>query len=180
MRVTTIAAIAAMSLAASPALAVTGSGTVEFRFTSFFGPYQTTVPAGVFGPDPFVLGPGSVNGVTPTPVGSPVSTGNPNGTTWQQGSVGATLSGGTFPLTGAPTTTVRLLDQPDLYAGDPVFEEPAENIFTWTPASFSNVAIGQQFTLGTLTFKNGVWFGGGVTSADNRPTRLGFRVTTFS
>jgi hypothetical protein len=162
-----------------PAMAATGSGTVEFRFTSFAGPYELNLPAGVFGPDPVVIGPGSVNGVTPTAFGAPVSNGNPNGTTWQQGSIAETESGGSFPLTGAPTTSVRLVDQPDLYGNDP-FWEPFQTVFTWTPATFTNVMVGQQFTLGTLTFQNGSWFGGGVTAADNLPTRMGFRVTTFS
>jgi hypothetical protein len=156
---------AVMVLAAPPAWAVTGSGTVEIRFTSFFGPYGLTSPT--FNQT------GTVNGVTPTTLGGNSSSGFGD-LSYVNGLVGATVSGGTFPLTGAPTTTVSLVDSPDFY--DPDFE----NIFTWTPASFTNVAVGSMFRLGTLTFKNGSWYGAGATPGQNVPTRLGFRVNTFS
>ncbi|MBU6165735.1 MAG: PEPxxWA-CTERM sorting domain-containing protein [Alphaproteobacteria bacterium] len=167
----------ALLLAAGPAVAATGSGTVEFRFTNFFGPHELVLPPNPGFHDGITIT-GTVNGVTPTPLGPPQPTGRTTGFSagsfYNTGLVGATISGGTFPLTGTPTTTVSLLtDASD--AGTPF-----ENLFTWTPASFSGVSTGQEFRLGTLTFQNGSWFGGGATSAFNTPTILGFRVTTTS
>jgi hypothetical protein len=42
---------------------------------------------------------------------------------------------------------------------------PEENIISFNPRTFSNVATGQDFVLGTLTFKNGGWNGAGYTAA---------------
>jgi hypothetical protein len=163
-----VVALVLASLAA-PVQAQVGSGTVEFRFTSFFGPARLSnsgVPAFT----------GTVNGATPDfgPPGSSFDTGRGNGSTYDTGLIGATLSGGTFPLTGTPTSEVSLLD------GFSTVGSPGENILRWTPAAFTNVAIGQQFTLGTLTFQNGGWYGGGANGAANVPTRLGLRVNTIS
>lgn len=157
-----IAGLAALALSA-PALAVTGSGTTEFRFTSFAGAYGFE---GVFTQS------GTVNGVTPTAFGSPSPSGF--GVDYSIGTVGATTSGGTFPLTGTPTTTVTLIDVPGLSAPE------MHTVFTWTPASFTNVAVGDIFRLGTLSFQNGAWYGAGATFDQNVTTRLGFRVNTFS
>ncbi len=154
----------------APAFAqATGSGTVSIRFTSFFGPAQLSGASG-----PILTG--SVNGVTPDfgPPGSSFDTGRGNGTTYDTGLIGATLSGGTFPLNGSPTTRVSLLD------GETLAGSPYENIFSWAPAIFTNVAVGQQFKLGTLTFQNGSWFGGGANGAADVSTKLGFRVNTVS
>ncbi len=165
-----VLAVVMLSCAGTPAFAqATGSGTVEFRFNSFFGPARLSGPGG-----PIITG--TVNGVTPdfSPPGAPFDTGRGNGTTFDTGLVGATLSAGVFPLSGTPTTRVSLLD------GETAVGSPFENIFSWAPATFTNVARGQQFTLGTLTFQNGSWFGGGASGANNIPTVLGFRVTTIS
>jgi hypothetical protein len=149
-----------------PAMAVTGSGTVEFRFTSFAGPAQLTFPPGLFGPgDPGSLVTGTVNGRLPT-LGASVSVNPPtNPITWEIGSL---------DLSGSPVSSVTLIDNPD-------FATPAQhNIFSWAPANFTNVAIGETFTLGTLTFQNGSWFGGAASPVNNQPTTLEFQVTTSS
>jgi hypothetical protein len=142
---------------------------VEIRFNSFFGPARLSGPSG-----PILTG--TVNGATPGfgPPGQSFDTGRGNSTTYDTGLIGASVSGGTFPLQGTPTTRVSLLD------GEDPAGSPYENIFSWAPAAFNNIARGQQFTLGTLTFKNGSWFGGGANGASDVPTVLGFRVTTFS
>jgi hypothetical protein len=154
-----------LSAPAMAAIGITGSGTVEFRFTSFEGPAQLSFPPGLFGPsDPGSRITGTVNGQLPT-LGPSVSVNPPSPITWEIG---------TLDLSGSPVSSVTLVD-------DPIFSTPErENIFSWTPAAFSNVAPGTDFTLGTLTFQNGSWFGGGATAALNRPTTLGFTVTTIS
>jgi hypothetical protein len=74
----------------------------------------------------------------------------------------------------APTTSV-VLRYTALAPGD-----AAENIISFAPRPFTNVALGQDFVLGTLTFQNGAWTGGGDTPAFNIPSNLDFRITTTS
>lgn len=155
---------------AAPAAAVTGSGMVEFRFGSFFGPYGVVVPPDANGNGGFSMT-GTVNGATPINVGSLPA--NPEDATYTLGLIGPTTNFGPFPQTGAPTTTVTLLEDP-LDAGT-----PRQNIFSWSANPFTNVAIGQTITLGTLTFQNGSWFGAGF-DVPNVVTTLRFKVTTTS
>lgn len=161
--------VLAVPLGAVPAVAqTTGSGTVDIRFTGFDG------PARLSGPDGPILT-GTVNGLTPDfATGVSFDTGRGNDTTYDTASIGGAQTGGPFPLTGTPTTRVSLLD------GEATVGSPFENIFSWTPATFSGVAVGQNFTLGTLTFQNGSWFGAGVQGAANVTTGLGFRISTIS
>ncbi len=165
-------ALALATLLASPvapAVAApvnSGSGTVNFTFTQFSGPAQLTFPPGLFGPsDPGSRVTGTVNGQLPL-LGASVSVNPPtNPITWELG---------TLDLSGTPSGTVTLI-------ADPVFDPPqSHNIFSWAPAAFSNVAVGQNFTLGTLTFQNGSWFGAAGNPANNQVTTLEFRVTTTS
>ncbi|WP_448581616.1 choice-of-anchor K domain-containing protein, partial [Thermaurantiacus sp.] len=54
------------------------------------------------------------------------------------------------------------------------------NKLVFTPASFSNVQPGELFLLGTITYTNGFWHGGGQTPAYNQPTYFEFELTTYS
>jgi hypothetical protein len=146
------------------ATAQTGSGTVAFTFTDFTGPFATAredfqnVPG-------FWNNVGRVNGVTPQKTGWVPYTAGPSP------SEGYIL--GTQSLT-EPVSAVSLL-----YS----FSAPGsadENIISFAARPFTNITVGQDFVLGTLTFKNGAWVGAGTTSALNVPTDLGFRITTTS
>jgi hypothetical protein len=150
-------ALAALALAvASPVLAA-GSGTVAFEFLSFSGPVSGTFMGGGSLT-------GNVNGQLPALTGETVSAGFSSGRTW-------TIGGLTF----AP-------DVSDVNFGYTIFNptNSAYNRIAFTPAAFSNVSVGQDFNLGTFTFQNGGWFGGGDTASFNRPTFLPFRIRTIS
>ena len=151
----------ALLVSASAGFAQTGSGSVQFEFLGFSGPVQSTTPSNP-GDPPFLLT-SLVNGVTPTLTGQSVASGN-GAQTWQLGSV--TFAGG--------TTGVEF--------GYSVFDPSSivYNRISFAPTSFSNVAPGQDFTLGTITFQNGGWFGGGATSLQNVTSLLPFRVWTSS
>jgi hypothetical protein len=155
---------AAVALHASDAGAQVGSGTVSFKFTSFSGPFAVANQADTFTPANWVLT-GLVDGgsVTPSgwvPLGDP---GDPN-----RGYVT-----GTRALSSSSNSVSLRYD---------VFPpgDPAENIISFAPRPFTNVALGQNFVLGTVTYQNGAWTGGGVNPFFNTPTKLGFEITTLS
>lgn len=144
-------------------LAATGSGTVLFDFTDFAGPMARSTQANASTPANWGST-GVVNGVVPTQTSAWAS----------DGSTGPLASGfvmGTSALSG---TSVR-------FHYDWIDPNSAgANLIAFTPAAFSNVALGQQFVLGTLTYQNGFWYGGGETAAFNRPVNLGFTMRTVS
>lgn len=139
------------------------SGTVRFEFNAFEGPMavarQSSDPTDSSAWNSY----GLVNGVTPT-ASAWTSSGyfytDPFG--YVTGSTGL-----------SPTASVDLR-----YAWDTAGDY--RNTIEFTPRVYSNVAPGQDFVLGTLSFRNGGWFGGGATADYNTPTRLGFTVTAVS
>jgi hypothetical protein len=153
----------AVPLAASAA----GSGTVEFEFTSFSGPMAMAQQSKSSDPTQWASR-GVVNGVVPTANGWADSgyrfsdPSDPDG--YVTGSLAQVPGGG---------NSVTLKYEWDL-AGD------YENVISFAPRDFVDVAAGQDFVLGTLSFKNGGWYGGGATAAFNTPTQLGFTITTSS
>jgi len=152
-------------LAASPVLstAQTGSGTVQFAFTDFSGPIARSSMADAANPANWGST-GLVNGVTPAPTGAWASDGSTG--PWASGFVmgQSTLSGASVNF------RYNWVDASSAGA----------NVVSFTPAAFSNVAIGQSFVLGTLTYQNGFWYGGGETAAFNTPTNFGFTIHTVS
>ncbi len=152
-----------LALAGEPAPAA-GSGTVQFEFTSFNGPMALARQSELIDPTVWATR-GVVNGVVPTANGWADAgyTGvDPYG--YVTGAM-AQVPGG-----GSSVNLKYAWDTPGDY----------ENVISFTPRSFTNVAVGQDFVLGTLTFKNGGWYGGGATAAFNTPTSLGFTITTVS
>jgi hypothetical protein len=156
----------AVVLHAHPAAAQTGSGTVSFGFIRFGGPIALADPTNVNNPatwSPY----GTVNGVTPGmdyhyPVGAGIEEVHGSRNFFVPGS------------TPTGTRNVSLVEHP--CCGQPAAEE---NLFSFAPRPFTNVAVGQSFVLGTLTFKNGVWFGNDTPGID-RKTHLEFRAVTTS
>lgn len=159
----TLALLAAAALA-RPAAAQLGSGTVSFTFTSFTGPMAVSTQAASGDPTQWPLT-GLVNDVAPTPTGAWVTRDGVAG--------GGGYVIGTHQFT-TPATSVNLR----YTVFDPT--SPVANILSFAARPFTNVAVGQDFVLGTLTFQNGGWFGSGATAALNTPTDLGFRITTTS
>jgi hypothetical protein len=151
--------VAACVLGSVPALAaVTGSGTVGWSFTSFVGPYSEYVTG-----QPGVTLSGVLNGVPIVPV---TNTGDQPGNflnTFGYHTGGVSIAGG-------PSSVSLVYNAPDYTA----------NIIAFTPSSFSNVALGQDFKLGTLSFTNGQWFGAGEVAGLNTPTNLYFTMQTYS
>jgi hypothetical protein len=138
-----------------------GSGTVQFSFTGFSGPMALAFQADVGNPSKWITT-GLVNNAVPTAAGW-ANPGRPDNSGWVTG---------TMPLSGSE---VRFR-----YANvDPA--SSGVNVISFAPASFSNVAVGQTFLLGTLTYQNGFWYGAGWDSALlNTPSDFGFRITTTS
>ena len=142
----------------SASAAAVGSGTVEMEFLSFSGPVAGTFAQGAFSLQ------GLVNGQFPTLDGPTVSAGFSTGRTWTLGSqnLGFGVSAVDF--------------------GYSIFDPASAsyNRIAFSSSGFSNVAQGQDFTLGTIDFRNGGWFGGGDTAAFNKPTVILFRISTIS
>lgn len=151
-----LAGVAAATALTGAARAATGSGTVDFTFTSFSGAFAWTDPGFESNPsaDPnSVIG--TVNSVQPVFNGGIAPRGN-----------GQEIISGDAAVSGDTATMVRN----DFGVGFP-------NAVSFTPvAGFSNVTTGQDFKIGTLSFTNGAWFGG----ASNVPVDLGFTLTTHS
>lgn len=155
--------LALLATSPMPATAQTGSGTVQFDFTGFSGPIARSSMADAANPANWGST-GLVNGVTPAPTGAWASDGSTG--PWASGFVmgQSTLSGSSvnFRYTWVDPSSA------------------GANVVSFTPAAFSNVAIGQSFVLGTLTYQNGFWYGGGETAAFNTPTDFGFTIRTTS
>jgi hypothetical protein len=145
------------------ATAQTGSGTVNFGFTSFSGPMALSTQANAADSASWITY-GLVNEVTPSATG------------WADaGRGGADPTGyvtGSLALGRTSEVRYRYNTTADPSAG--------VNIISFAPAAFSNVAAGQTFVLGTLTYQNGFWYGGGETAAYNTPTDFGFTMQTVS
>jgi hypothetical protein len=148
------AACALATTAVTPAHAVLyGSGTVDFTFTQFHGPFELFDGGFVY------PGIGQVNGQTPVR-----STDH----------LGA-LYNGTTALSGNSVSFGLVYDYPGYH-----FEDTA-NVITFTPiASFDHIARGVPFKVGTLTFTNGNWYGGFANIANNVSTFFDFTLTTHS
>lgn len=143
------ALLAAGPVAAATPITPTGSGTVDFRFLSMRAPVTAVLPNGdLLGADAQL----SFNGITVglTPTGDTAPTGPGSAARWVEGETiigaGAGVSEIGFTIEGDPPT------------------DPRYNRIKFTPASFTNVAPGQDFTLGTFEFQNGSWGGGGFAS----------------
>jgi hypothetical protein len=153
LRPSFIALIAAAAIG-GPALAgpAVGSGSIDFSFNSFSGPYNLW--AGAVGDTSHLGWVSTVNGVVPTYDSSaPQVAGNVYGS--------AAVSG----------TSVNF--------NEGVGFAPNIVSFAATP-TFSNLAQGQAFDLGTFTFVNGSWFGGNPDTSLNVPTLIGYTITTHS
>lgn len=148
-------AVAAGAAHAGPV--TTGSGTVDFTFTEFIGSFAWVDPGFENNPsaDPNAVI-GTVNGAQPTF----------NGGIFPRGLFGQEIITGDASISGE-TATMN-----NGFLGGTV-----PNVVSFTPvSSFSNVAPGQAFKIGTLTFTNGAWFGG----VSNVPVELDFTLTTHS
>jgi hypothetical protein len=144
--------MSAALFAASPTSAA--DGTVSANFFFFSGPYASiVVGADPTDPNEFNLV-GVINGSRPTNV---IRAGNPPAPSpirWVIGSM---------PLSGTSVT----------FAYD-VPGAPA-NVISFTPTPFTGIAAGQDFSLGTISFTNGGWFGDA-----SEPTFLGLDIETMS
>jgi hypothetical protein len=155
----------ATALCAPAAAAQVGSGTVSFSFTSFSGPFAVSTSAKAFTPADWNIT-GLVDGTAPAPTGWV-----PQGPTPGSDDLGYVTGSRTL----GPGLSELSLRYTHLPPGD-----VGENIISFTPRPFTDVAVGQNFVLGRLTFKNGFWTGGGITPSFNTPTSLGFEISTSS
>lgn len=151
-----------LGLVAVPGVSVAASGTVTFEFTGFSGPMARSSEADAA--DPLKWGSkGLVNGAVPAHNG------------WvSDGSSGQFASGyvtGTRQLSGSSVSFYYDWVDPN---------SAGANVISFTPAAFANVALGQSFVLGTLSYQNGFWYGAGDTELYNTPVELGFRIQTVS
>jgi hypothetical protein len=151
-----------LGLAAVPGFSVAASGTVSFEFTGFSGPMARSSEADATDPSKWGSK-GLVNGSLPIANG------------WvSDGSTVPFASGyvmGSRQLSGASASFYYDWVDP---------ASAGANVISFTPASFSNVALGQSFVLGTLSYQNGFWYGAGNTALYNTPVELGFRIQTVS
>ncbi|WP_448581819.1 choice-of-anchor K domain-containing protein, partial [Thermaurantiacus sp.] len=141
---------------------ITGSGTVSFQFLNVSGP-MATIPLSALGNTPY-FNQGRFNG----DLAEMDSEYDPVG----EGSPYVFVQGGYTFAPGVSNVEFRYDWMP---AGS-----NSVNKLVFTPASFSNVQPGQLFLLGTITYTNGAWHGGGDTPAFNRPTSFAFELTTIS
>jgi hypothetical protein len=157
-----LAVLAPFVVPQAAALAVTGSGTVSFSFTGFSGPIAN-ISANAVGAAPWP-GQGRFNNVLGTPDGGFIP--SPSNPAFGVATGTATFAHG--------TTSVA-------YRYDNVAPGSiGENLLSFAPAAFTNVGVGQPFLLGTLTYKNGFWFGAGDTPASNIPSVFSFSITTIA
>lgn len=161
MRRFVLAVLAASGVAlAGAAQAAQGSGTIDFSFTQFSGPFAATDPAHLADPSQWLLQ-STVNGQVPTVTGtSPTSFNFPN----------EVMVDGTLALSGHSVDMVYT-NVPGAVAND----------ITFTPGpAFSTLADHTPFLLGTLSFTNGQWVGGDPNPAFNVPDVLSFTLHTHS
>lgn len=153
MRISRIlATAAALSLGgiAANAAPIVGSGTVDFTFTGFSGPYNLWL--GAVGDTSKLYSNTTVNGVVPTYDSTAPQIAN--------------NVYGTAPVSGSSVN----------------FNEgylPNVVSFAAVP-SFTNLARGEAFKIGTFTFQNGSWFGGYPNVALNVPSLFAYTITTHS
>jgi hypothetical protein len=156
---TLVAAAALGLIAASPAYAITGSGTITFDFTHFSGPFGLSDAANLGNPAGWAQL-GSVNGQIPTV----------NGVTTPASCCGFLYVGGDQAISGNSVDMVYT-----------TLPGALNNNITFTPGpNFTNLADHTPFLLGTLSFTNGQWVGGSGNPATNYPTVLDFTLQTHS
>jgi hypothetical protein len=163
--VTHAATLALLVAVSQSAGAQSGSGSVAFTFTGFAGPMALAQEADQNNSLRW-SSTGLVNEVRPEVVGWAPRGSSPGDGGW-------VLGAQPFSPT-APLTSVRLR-QTSAAPGT-----PDENVISFAPRDFTNVAQGEDFVLGTLTFQNGSWFGAGFTPPLNTPTDLFFSLATTS
>lgn len=152
----------AAAVLATPLLATaqttTINGQVLFDFTGYTGPIGSATQAQA--PNPAQWGgTGLVNGVPGTPDGGWVPA-DAFGDGYVTGH--APLSGASAELRydwAAPTDSVT-------------------NVIRFEPNPSFSVAVGQDFVLGTLYFKNGGWYGGTDSGLNELPSVLNFKLST--
>lgn len=148
---------AAILLVSLPSAAFAASGSVNFTFTGYEGPYAVVVGnADPLDPANYALA-GAINGATPAFTGTtPDGFGNNNvlGTTALSGNLA------NFVYTNIP--------------------DGIPNAIGFTPASFDDIAVGEEFVLGTIAFTNGQWFSGDVANGFVVPAYFNFTLTTSS
>lgn len=154
----------AMAGAAALCLAVAGkadagSFSISFNFTGFDGAFAAAAPGlDLSDPANYQLI-GSVNGVEPVFDGQTVDSG-----------FGSLYLSGHGPLSGQSATLIY-----DNLPG------AVANVISFTPApDYSNISVGQEFEIGTISFTNGQWVGGSADPAHNMPAYLHFSLTTTS
>lgn len=154
------------ALASAPALALAqaaGSGVVSFEFTHYTGPIAIASQANAFNSAAWDAR-GVVNDeVSVSVTGWAARANSPLGGGWVIGDT---------PVYNTPGVSLRYTTVTAGSAG--------ENLISFTPRPFSNVLTGQDFVLGTLSFQNGFWFGGGENAAFNAPADLAFNLSTTS
>ncbi|MCS6986405.1 MAG: PEPxxWA-CTERM sorting domain-containing protein [Sphingomonadaceae bacterium] len=164
MIVRALAVLAVPAMVAAPALA-TGSGDVTLNFTSISGPLARGPAGTAFEPDEWFSN-SVINGV-PTTVddiwGSVQVTDNPAGLHHHLG---------TRPLSGSSV---------DFYLVNFGFPLTSfSNRIAFASNGFQDVVPGQDFVIGTITYQNGAWHGGGIPNSRNVPNDFTFILQTFS
>ncbi|WP_133064280.1 PEPxxWA-CTERM sorting domain-containing protein [Sandarakinorhabdus cyanobacteriorum] len=169
-----VLALLLAAAAAVPAMAA-GSGTVSFEFLEYRGPVAVGPPPN--DPGTWFLA-GQVAGIDMV---SAAVNGNPNVafTGGRQVDPAAPL-GATQWFTANVALTGNSVDFVYRgFEGSPQFATLLNSISVQN-GSFSGINVGDPFTLGRLTFRNGGWFGAGNDPADNLPSEFRFRITTSS
>lgn len=140
-----------------------GSGSVNFEFTRYTGPIAISLQADTFNSAAWINR-GLVNEESSVSVSG-----------WSSQGYGSNSNGyviGSAPVYNTPGVALRYVTTVAGSAG--------ENLISFTPRAFNNVLPGQDFVLGTLSFQNGFWFGGGANAAFNAPADLAFNLSTVS
>lgn len=153
----TAALAAPLAAAAQPAVI---NGQVLFDFTGYQGPIAAANQAQAA--DPAQWGStGLVNGVAGTPDGG-----------WTPANAfGWGFVTGQAPLAGQAAELRYSWAAPT---------DPWTNLIRFEPNPGFSVAVGQDFVLGTLYFKNGGWFGGSDTGLTDVPSELDFSLRTLT
>ncbi len=150
------AVLATPLLAAAQTSAI--NGQVLFDFTGYSGPIGSGTQAQAPNPAQW-SGTGLVNGVVGTPDG---------------GWVPADAFGFGYVTGHAPLAGARAELRYDWAAPT----DPWTNVIRFEPNPSFSVAVGQDFVLGTLYFKNGGWYGGSDSGVNDVPSVLNFNLRT--
>lgn len=148
--------LSVLLMISTPSAALAASGTVNFSFTGYEGPYAF-VQQGADPQNPAnQLLVGEINGAVPAFAGVA-----PDG-------FGFDTVLGTTGLSGQTATFV--------------YNDGASvaNVISFTPSSFTDVEIGETFVLGTIGFTNGQWFSGNVAAGVSLPAFFSFNLGTVS